>query len=75
MGTEAQATLPDEIEVTTRLEGLREATGALKDLSFDTIAGAGPNAAFPHYHPTLKSNRRIASGELFLDSPPAGGVA
>ena len=66
MGTEAQASLPDEIEVTTRLEGFREATGALKDLSFDTIAGAGPNGAIVHYRPTRATNRRIAPGELFL---------
>ena len=66
MGTEAQASLPDEIEVTTRLEAFREATGALKDLSFDTIAGAGPNGAIVHYRPTRASNRRIAQGELFL---------
>jgi Xaa-Pro aminopeptidase len=36
--------LPDEIAVVTQLEGFREATGALKDLSFDTIAGSGPMA-------------------------------
>ena len=36
--------LPDEIAVVAELEGFREATGALKDLSFDTIAGAGPTA-------------------------------
>lgn len=66
MGTEAQATLPDEVEVVTRLEGFREATGALKDLSFDTIAGAGPNGAIVHYRPTRRTNRRIAPGELFL---------
>ena len=66
MGTEAQRSLPDEIEVATRLEGFREATGALRDLSFDTIAGAGPNGAIVHYRPTRASNRRIAPGELFL---------
>ena len=66
MGTEAQASLPDEIEVTTRLEGFREATGDLRDLSFDTIAGAGANGAIVHYRPTHASNRRIAPGELFL---------
>ncbi len=66
MATEAQTSLPDEVEVATRLEAFREATGALKDLSFDTIAAAGPNAAFPHYHPTYRSNRRIGAGELFL---------
>jgi Xaa-Pro aminopeptidase len=66
MSTEAQQTLPDEVEVVTRLEGFREATGALKDLSFDTIAGAGPNGAVVHYHPTHKTNRRIAPGQFFL---------
>ena len=66
MATEAQESLPDEIEVTTRLEGFREATGALKDLSFDTIAGAGPNGAIVHYRATHRTNRRIAPGELFL---------
>jgi hypothetical protein len=49
--TVAQETLPDERQVAEALEGFREATGALKDLSFDTIAGAGPNGALPHYKP------------------------
>ncbi|WP_174300628.1 aminopeptidase P family protein [Caulobacter sp. S45] len=66
LATEAQTSLPDEVEVVTRLEGFREATGALKDLSFDTIAGAGPNGAIVHYRPTHKSNRRIGLGQLLL---------
>jgi Xaa-Pro aminopeptidase len=66
MATEAQASLPDEVEVVTKLEGFREATGALKDLSFDTISGAGPNGAVVHYRATRKTNRRIAPGQLFL---------
>ena len=66
MGTEAQASLPDEIEVATKLEGFREATGALKDLSFDTISGAGPNGAIVHYRATRRTNRRIEPGQLFL---------
>ena len=37
----------------------REATGMLKDLSFDTISAAGPNGASPHYKVDEKSNRRI----------------
>ncbi len=49
-----------------RLEAFREATGALKDLSFDTIAGSGPNGAVVHYRPTHATNRRIAPGELLL---------
>jgi Xaa-Pro aminopeptidase len=66
LATEGQINPPDELEAVTKLEGFREATGALKDLSFDTIAGAGPNGAFPHYHPTHASNRRVAKGELLL---------
>ena len=66
LATEGQTSPPDEIETVTKLEGLREATGALKDLSFDTIAGAGPNGAFPHYHPTKASNLRVQKGQLLL---------
>ena len=64
--TVAQATLPTEREVVTALEGFREATGALKDLSFDTIAGAGPNGALPHYKPVGDKIRRIEKGSLLL---------
>ena len=66
LATEAQTTLPDEIEVVRKLEGLREETGALKDLSFDTIAGAGPNGAIVHYRPTERLNRRTEKGTLLL---------
>ena len=64
--TVAQVTLPTEREVVTALEGFREATGALKDLSFDTIAGAGPNGALPHYKPVGDKIRRIEKGSLLL---------
>ncbi len=66
IATEAQETLPDEIEIAAKLEGLRDATGALKDLSFDSIAAAGPNGAYPHYHPTHRTNRRMEKGNLLL---------
>jgi Xaa-Pro aminopeptidase len=66
LATEAQVSLPDEGEVVTKLEGLREASGALKDLSFDTIAGAGPNGAICHYRPTHKSIRKADAGSLLL---------
>ena len=64
--TVAQETLPDEREVVEALERFREETGALKDLSFDTIAGAGPNGALPHYKPVGSSIRRIERGSLLL---------
>ncbi len=66
VATEAQETLPDERAVAEKLEGFREATGALKDLSFDTIAGAGPNGALPHYKPVARTIRRIETGSLLL---------
>ena len=64
--TTAQQTLPDEREVVRTLERFREETGALKDLSFDTIAGAGPNGALPHYKPVGGTIRRIEKGSLLL---------
>lgn len=66
VATEAQDSLPDEAEVVRVLEGFREATGQLKDLSFDTIAGAGPNGALPHYRPVRRTIRRIEEGSLLL---------
>lgn len=55
-----------EIDAVRRLEEARVATGALKDISFDTIAGAGPNGAIVHYRVTEETNRAINPGELFL---------
>lgn len=59
----------DEIAVTEKLEAFRRDTGALRDISFDTIAGAGPNAAIPHYHVSTASNRKVeVNGILLVDS-------
>jgi Xaa-Pro aminopeptidase len=55
-----------EIDAVEALESFRRDTGLLKDVSFPTISGAGPNGAIVHYRVTRKSNRRIASNELFL---------
>src|SRR6195952_1918070 len=55
-----------EIDTVEALETFRRETGALKDVSFPTIAGTGPNGAIVHYRVTRKSNRRIASGDLLL---------
>jgi Xaa-Pro aminopeptidase len=55
-----------EIDAVEALESFRRDTGRLKDVSFPTIAGAGPNGAIVHYRVTRRSNRRIAAGELFL---------
>jgi Xaa-Pro aminopeptidase len=55
-----------EIDTVEKLESFRAATGALKDVSFDSISGAGPHGAIVHYRVTRKTNRRIESGQLFL---------
>ncbi len=55
-----------EIDAVEALESFRRETGRLKDVSFPTISGAGPDGAIVHYRVTRKSNRRIAPGELFL---------
>jgi Xaa-Pro aminopeptidase len=55
-----------EIDTVEALETFRRDTGALKDVSFPTIAGTGPNGAIVHYRVTRKSNRRIVSGDLLL---------
>jgi Xaa-Pro aminopeptidase len=55
-----------EIDTVEALETFRRQTCALKDVSFPTIAGTGPNGAIVHYRVTRKSNRRIASGDLLL---------
>jgi Xaa-Pro aminopeptidase len=66
VATEGQVNPPDEIEAVSRLESFREETGALKDLSFDTIAGAASNGAIVHYRPTERLNKRAEKGSLLL---------
>jgi Xaa-Pro aminopeptidase len=55
-----------EIEVSDRLQVLRQETGKLRDLSFDTISGAGPNGAVVHYHATKATERTLEPGSLYL---------
>jgi len=55
-----------EIDAVEAMESFRRDTKLLKDVSFPTIAGTGPDGAIVHYRVTRKSNRRIAPGELFL---------
>src|SRR5881398_2015355 len=55
-----------EIDAVEALETFRRQTCALKDVSFPTIAGTGPNGAIVHYRVTRKTNRRISSGDLLL---------
>ncbi len=56
----------DELSVAERLQQFREETGALVDLSFDTIAGAGPNGAIVHYKASAETCRPVEPGTLLL---------
>jgi Xaa-Pro aminopeptidase len=55
-----------EIDCVRALEGFRRETGTLKEISFDTIAGAGPNGAIVHYRVTEGTNATVVPGQLFL---------
>lgn len=55
-----------EIDAVAALESFRRETGLLKDVSFPSISGAGPNGAIVHYRVTRNSNRTIGRNELFL---------
>ncbi|HEX2726535.1 MAG TPA: aminopeptidase P family protein [Beijerinckiaceae bacterium] len=55
-----------EVDAVETLERFRADTGLLRDVSFPTISGAGPNGAIVHYRVTRASNRAIQAGELFL---------
>ena len=55
-----------EIAVVEALEGFRRATNALRDISFDTICGAGANGAIVHYRVTRDTDRPVTPGELLL---------
>jgi Xaa-Pro aminopeptidase len=56
----------DEIAAVRALEEQRAGSQALREISFDTISGSGPNGAIVHYRVTEASNRRLKPGELFL---------
>jgi len=56
----------DEISAAERLHQFRRDTGDLRDLSFDTISGAGPNGAIVHYRVSEETNRKLAPGSVYL---------
>jgi Xaa-Pro aminopeptidase len=56
----------DEIGAARQLETMRAETQALKEISFDTISGAGSNGAIVHYRVTEATNRKLGPGELYL---------
>jgi Xaa-Pro aminopeptidase len=56
----------DEIGAAEQLHQFRRETGDLRDLSFDTISGAGPNGAIVHYRVSEETNRRLEPGSVYL---------
>ncbi len=54
-----------EIDTVEKLESFRRSAGA-RDISFDSISGAGAHGAIVHYRVTQETNRQIGSDELFL---------
>ncbi len=55
-----------ELDAVARLRGFREDGEHFRDLSFDTISGAGANGAIVHYRVTDETNRQLEPGTLYL---------
>jgi Xaa-Pro aminopeptidase len=66
LAREAKSGGPTEIEAADRLEALRRESNLFRDLSFDTISGAGPDGAIVHYRVTPDTDRRLEPGTLYL---------
>ena len=56
----------NEVTVAEKLAEFRNAGGMLKDLSFDSISGVGPNAAIPHYRVSKASALPLKKGQIYL---------
>jgi Xaa-Pro aminopeptidase len=56
----------DELSAAARLLDFRRQCGDLRDTSFDTISGAGPNGAICHYRVSEETNRPIEIDSLYL---------
>jgi Xaa-Pro aminopeptidase len=55
-----------EVSVAQKLAHFRAQGGMLKDLSFDSISGVGPNAAIPHYRVSKASALPLKKHEIYL---------
>lgn len=56
----------NEVTVAERLAAFRAEGGMLKDLSFDSISGVGPNAAIPHYRVSKATALPLKPGQIYL---------
>tara|TARA_Y100000590_G_scaffold28495_1_gene31927 strand:+ start:471 stop:2180 length:1710 start_codon:yes stop_codon:yes gene_type:complete len=55
-----------EISAQKKLEKFRKVNKHYKFPSFSTISGTGPNSAIIHYKASIKSNRTLKKGDLYL---------
>jgi len=55
-----------EIEAQEKLLSFRKKNKSFKSLSFPTISGTGPNGAIIHYKASIKTNRTLKKGDLYL---------
>jgi Xaa-Pro aminopeptidase len=64
--TEAPSGTVTELSAADALHDFRKRSGDLRDLSFDTISGAGPNGAIMHYRVSEETNRTLEPGSVYL---------
>jgi Xaa-Pro aminopeptidase len=62
----AAGTALDEIAAAVKLEDFRRGSKELKDVSFESISGAGSNGAIVHYRVNEKTNKKLKRGSLYL---------
>jgi Xaa-Pro aminopeptidase len=55
-----------EMSAADKLQTCRQEAGDLRDLSFDTISGAGPNGAVVHYRVSEETNRTLEPNSVYL---------
>ncbi|MCG8511419.1 MAG: aminopeptidase P family protein [Rhodospirillales bacterium] len=55
-----------ESRVVEKLNGFRARSDLFRGVSFETIAGAGPNGAIVHYRCSPETDRRLEAGSLLL---------
>ena len=56
----------NEISAQKKLLRFRKKNKSFRFLSFPTISGSGPNGAIIHYKASLKSNRTLKRGDIYL---------
>ena len=66
LDTEAQSGDITEIEAAMKLEDFRRMDNSIRDISFETISGAGSNGAVVHYRVNTGTVQNLERGSLFL---------